>query len=1375
MPEPVSAKRRTLRANNEMGDVLRRAVGNVPVVGPVASALSALVPKQGAPDRLVAPPVGGPSAFAKKQPLGDYRRNISMDWLDVGRYFDRNPLESLLAVPGDVLGTAWAGLDWLSYQLPERIAGELVSLPKPGPLTDVEMVKREQGPQAAWAYAQDKMLPGGWLTGLAVETLLNPTSLIGFGLAGRAAKAIQALGAGTRGAGAANIAAKGLQGAQKVEDVYNKATSVPFEAAGKLLGKLPLFQLSKQGMLSVFQDKLADALSEAKGLGYRYQGLKPLAGGGAWPGSAEAARKAEATAWGDVEQKIGSIADPLARHNAVMVKEQANMNAAKWSQDALRAQDEIRAAGGPTVKADIDELWQVRHRKTMQLIEAVRQDLGKVTDEVPGPGGIVGPPQATGLPNIAASKITDDMVRAIRGLTSTTRDAIEKAKKTMTPDEVREYSDNLFRGRNEGMTKAMQEAQEKMKALYYPQGGEFPETGAFRDLQGRVAEMQAMNEGLPGFIGKMSTERGQTLSGLMPSIDRYAKFVDRDRNAVGRIVEKIQLRNPGLEVDDVGDSAALLKRIKPFAQDFEFNDVKRKLQAWTDEGKDLLANDPLELVEHRIGMDRRKTLEIKTPGPIGTVLRQGVQGWKEQALLSPRFHLQNMAGIEAMSTMAGVNPGTVARALGENLAHFAKTRDVQSPSMVRQAMGEWEQVGVPNAVKATSLADNMMGAGAEILKRGESPTVLGRIPVLGKVLGPIVETNKMLAGAIEHAARSTAWLKGKDDYVKAQLPDFIRGIRRTLRQQDDAAMAVGPGTMSQGQGTAKLAQGMTANAQRATAQATQRKQATKVGLQQAMDAVDSFDVMSKTGRADSAADAAWRLGRAKAEANVRKALEAITSANAEMAAARRIPVARLTQLETQGIATRGQRVYGPQRIAAIETGLRSYDGRMGPKKLGELLAKNGVDLDTANAAAKQWMDVLQQGDVAGEKLATKINFDYGKTDNLEEMLRYVVPFLIWPKRAIPFFAQALLEHPGFVVAIDRYRNISEEDAKELSPRFTGMVSAGTLPDFIARKLFGTPTGKLMANPLDMIMPFADVGARGGKIEEPGDWFKVAQDLGLGPGPWVTIPATIAGVFGDKPYGNVLRHSGMLQGVTGVDIEAPWKEGAANLQETLTGKEAAHPAEWQAYLIEKRIQEKSVEETGKAQDPRYVAAVHDPNDPIYQQAAHDVQREKGTQSWMGFLSPVYSRVLPGTEEAGGKARAALPVPQRNENYNIGPMGELDAQAAYNRGDKATWQAYADKVTAAGKAAREDLAAAVEANPAAATYGQPRKPIHAANLWSAVSSYKRAGSRSAQAKVLSGSEWLGSYLYWWRAKGHDTDNGDVGTEEDVKAFLGEKERQ
>src|SRR3989304_8804072 len=123
---------------------------------------------------------------------------------------------------------------------------------------------------------------------------------------------------------------------------------------------------------------------------------------------------------------------------------------------------------------------------------------------------------------------------------------------------------------------------------------------------------------------------------------------------------------------------------------------------------------------------------------------------------------------------------------------------------------------------------------------------------------------------------------------------------------------------------------------------------------------------------------------------------------------------------------------------------------------------------------------------------------------------------------------------------------------------------------------------------------------------------------------------------------------MLQGVTGVDTEAPGKGGPANLQETLTGKEAAHPAEWQAYLIEKRIQEKSVEETGKAQDPRYVAAVPAPNDPIYQQAAHDVQREKGTQSWMGFLSPVYSRVLPGTEEAAGKARAAVPGAQRNEN-------------------------------------------------------------------------------------------------------------------------------
>ncbi len=1291
------------------------------------------------PDELAKGPISAkrPPGWQPGQvePTG-YRRDIGLGWMQ-STPLTANPGDWLHAL-GNVLGIAGTGLDWWNENVPKRALGEIVGhgeiAPKllgPGvgamlsdaaSKPDVQEVYRREGPQAAWEYAASRYLPLGGVGQFVAESLADPTSYIGFGLPGKAASVAAKAGP------AGKIVARGLEGVQAVDTALSRAMGAPIEGAlkvgGDVLGKLPAFQLSKQGQLSQFGDALKDAVTEAQGLGYRYRGIQTKAPEiGAWPGQGKT-NAVENQAWRNLEDTISAIKEPLARFRAFMAKEYANMNAGQWGADAAGEAALARSEGR---LGDITDIWQARHRKVMQLVDS----LGKTVKQF----GAETPITTTPEQSQAAEKVANDAISTVRNLTAQTRQAVEAAKNRFGQgtNEYASEADKLFRQRNEQIRGIIQDAQSALEDVYFPGGGTFPETGVMRDLQGKLSELQSLTEGLPSFFGKMSDERAGTLQNLLPSFDRYAKFVDRDRNKVSRIINDIQKRAPGLSVEDVQDSTHLLERVKNAAQPYEYNTLRNTLERWTKEGMDLLQDDELSLVQHRIVMDKRNQLGIKGDGPIAGALRTPMRAWAEQALLSPRYHLQNVASILGMGQLDGVGAGGIARNIGESLRNLGEEGVARYPSVIRKALTDWEQPDTPRAIAdsfASSLGEKPLVEGQRVAGSAMSkiPTAIrfGGGALAGSPAGPVgmafggllgafaptlVEANKKLGSAIEFAARSTAWMTGKEQHVQKEMSGFLSWLAqemRTVKPRVGEASTLARDIVPQSASTAVS------------------------GLEQGLVPAQT---MADGGMPLLAARTPARQGA--------KTGEYIPPPGRNAA----------SQAPKQQPRVGYEVPHSSKQIADTLNEIRSTDGRIGASRLMRILSNHDVNMDVANQAVKRWQNILQQGDVTGEKLAAKINFDYAKTDNFEEMMRGIAPFIVWPKRAMPFFAQALAEHPGLILALAKYNDLSEQDTKSLPRQYQGMANTGRLGETVARRIFGRQ-GKVFTNPIEMFMPFANIQEPSDKSSSTlgGQARNLLGDVGLGLAPWVDIPATVAGVYGNRSMPRILRHSGLLQALTGTDVENAWRGPAANAQTMLT--DSAAPADWFDYLIKRRILEKSVEETGKTQAPEYVRAIENKSSPIYQQAARDVKRQTAAGNTLGFVSPAQLRMLPATEELAAQDRAALPKPQRDEHGNVVVNGRIGNQA-----DKDVWMQYLQ---------------GLEQHPLAQTYGKQAPPVSAPVLYARVKAFPNLRqNEKAKWYGLADKDTLGrQYLAWWKDKGHNVDKGDVGTLEDVKRFLAER---
>jgi len=420
------------------------------------------------------------------------------------------------------------------------------------------------------------------------------------------------------------------------------------------------------------------------------------------------------------------------------------------------------------------------------------------------------------------------------------------------------------------------------------------------------------------------------------------------------------------------------------------------------------------------------------------------------------------------------------------------------------------------------------------------------------------------------------------------------------------------------------------------------------------------------------------------------------------------------------------------------------DGQVSAASMQTLLRLNGADADTIRRVQNFWAAQLREAQEAGYARSAEINFDYAKTDNFEEMMRYVSPFFIWPKRALPFWVDTLSEHPGWILALSRYMTLSDEDTKDLPPRFKNMVNAGTLGSWIATQAMGRPS-KGYFNPVGAVLPFSGIqpSYRGDSELEKG--LNVASGFGFSTFPLHQYGMNALGLMGDRAYyPTMLRFSGGIEAATGKEPEALVRNLAVGAQRAgagLIGREASNIESFspREYAREKRIDEMSIEVTGQARHRDYEAAKNNPSSQIYMDADRQVGEERARRFALGITSPFFIQPLTQTEERAYEGRAGMPATLRNARGRV-----TNAQER--------WQY-------------------LEGNPAARTFGTPRQSINAQQLWGKAIALGMAKTDKQRENVFSADRqgWLRTYMAWRLQRGL----AGAGSRQEVQQFLAEQD--
>jgi len=330
---------------------------------------------------------------------------------------------------------------------------------------------------------------------------------------------------------------------------------------------------------------------------------------------------------------------------------------------------------------------------------------------------------------------------------------------------------------------------------------------------------------------------------------------------------------------------------------------------------------------------------------------------------------------------------------------------------------------------------------------------------------------------------------------------------------------------------------------------------------------------------------------------------------------------------------------------------------------GDDVVQAALDAGAGEATAQQlgavWQRNLLSASQAGEAAANRVHFDLTDERNIEKWLqvRKWLPFHFWATRNLPYYVQTMAQHPWMLRLWYSYNEMSEAEKEQtgLTARFAGTIPIPGGGDGLLASLFGPNT--VYFNPL-VVMSITDQ-MRSLPDNPDSTWLgnaiRQVGRVGIRPAPWVDIPLTALGVYGqDEEVGNLLRHSGLVSqavlspvasAVAGrpvnvnLDPATPINAGIrqlrgrpAPLSEALAfGVPVAGSAAID-YQIAKRIAELSLEETGVPNHPDYVAAMADPMSKVYQRAAAQVWADQLRRQATGMVVPTSVQVLPDSEAA-----------------------------------------------------------------------------------------------------------------------------------------------
>ncbi len=349
---------------------------------------------------------------------------------------------------------------------------------------------------------------------------------------------------------------------------------------------------------------------------------------------------------------------------------------------------------------------------------------------------------------------------------------------------------------------------------------------------------------------------------------------------------------------------------------------------------------------------------------------------------------------------------------------------------------------------------------------------------------------------------------------------------------------------------------------------------------------------------------------------------------------------------------------GPSTVASdkLVAALEGQGWMASPERLNQMLTEAGVAESARSQAVTQWRQLNHEANVAGQKLAGQVQFDYEHLNNFEEFMRDFVPFSTYVMKANPFFARHLLEKPIIFATLARMQH--DFDAAKREKGLTGRVSGATnfgIADAFWSQMLGY---NVMAyyNPLKSLFPWSNT-ARASE-PRPGEnpyesLLRIADLYGIPqPGPIPAAIGRLAGIQGDAPAPNLIRSAAPVQGLTaaaglnrgkGIDIGAGIQELERDIR-TARGQDVAEP---NVTAVMARLPEiylatygKPISEGGSEAFPFY-QAIANQSGPLWDHAARQIARERGSRGVLGAtFGPLAPQALVTGEEAQIRAERKL---------------------------------------------------------------------------------------------------------------------------------------
>ena len=279
-----------------------------------------------------------------------------------------------------------------------------------------------------------------------------------------------------------------------------------------------------------------------------------------------------------------------------------------------------------------------------------------------------------------------------------------------------------------------------------------------------------------------------------------------------------------------------------------------------------------------------------------------------------------------------------------------------------------------------------------------------------------------------------------------------------------------------------------------------------------------------------------------------------------------------------------------------------------PETVTNTAQQLGVDPASASQIGVIWRDLNGEAQQFGEQYMAGTNLIFNRDTNLLALARNFIPFPVWPFQNAPYYAKQAIKFPGLSPTIATYLQTANQNQQQSG--LTQKVN-GKIP------LVQTGQSTIFGNPLNFLSAASQFAP---PYTQPSDTqtfldkvYQALNQVGINVSPLVQTATQAVGLSGVGSDFPTVAHlttpfNAAGEALTGqpTNLEGALQAPLNALRNTVA-PQAAPQVTYPEYQIRQRIAELSLENTGKAwyNNPTYEAAMIDPSNPIYKQAAQQV--------------------------------------------------------------------------------------------------------------------------------------------------------------------------